>query len=125
VVSMNGVSVRRDHGACTESRVTSMHIRQRSSERKSSAPLRRKVFVKRGSCGGCSRADFMILKFLAERLDRQKRQGQAKFFVALSFRPPNLVGTLRADAPMPPELCPMATVVREMLHREESPGSGR
>ncbi len=62
-----------------------------------------------------------ILKFLAERLDRQRATG-SKFFIgnklsALDIYWATFAALLR---PLPPELCPMATSFREM-YTEKNP----
>ena len=62
-----------------------------------------------------------ILKFLAERLDRQKAKG-SKFFIGDKLSAVDIYWATFAALirPMPPELCPMATSFREM-YTEKNP----
>ena len=62
-----------------------------------------------------------ILKFLAERLDRQKAKG-SKFFIGDKLSAVDIYWATFAALirPMPPELCPMATSFREM-YTERNP----
>ena len=62
-----------------------------------------------------------ILKFLAERLDRQKAEGSS-FFIGDKLSAVDIYWATFAALirPLPPELCPMATAFREM-YTEKSP----
>jgi len=62
-----------------------------------------------------------ILKFLAERLDRQKAKG-SKFFIGDKLSAADIYWATFAALirPIPPELCPMATSFREM-YTEKNP----
>ena len=62
-----------------------------------------------------------ILKFLAERIERQKAKGN-KFFIGDKLSAVDIYWATFAALlrPMPPELCPMATSFREM-YTEKNP----
>ncbi|MGA6972906.1 MAG: glutathione S-transferase C-terminal domain-containing protein [Candidatus Binatus sp.] len=61
-----------------------------------------------------------ILKFLAERLDRQKARG-SKFFIGDKLSAADIYWATFAALirPLPPELCPMATTFREMYTEQD------
>ena len=61
-----------------------------------------------------------ILKFLAERLDRQKARGR-KFFIGDKLSAVDIYWATFAALirPMPPELCPMSTAFREMYTEKD------
>ena len=61
-----------------------------------------------------------ILKFLADRLDRQKARGR-KFFIGDKLSAVDIYWATFAALirPMPPELCPMSTAFREMYTEKD------